>query len=124
MISGQVARLVASARAELAQRTEERDGYRTELEAAMGELGSARRTAGDQEQAVGRLESEARGLVARAEAAERQGAELAERLGAQEAGHGAVWGALLEMTAWLEDGCCGVEGAMSAVGTEWEQVWV
>jgi hypothetical protein len=97
---------------------------RTALEAAMGELASARRTAGDQEQAVGRLESEARGLVARAEAAERQGAELAERLGAQEVGHGAVWGALMEMTAWLEDGCCGVEGAMSAVGTEWEQVWV
>ena len=33
-------------------------------------------------------------------------------------------GALVEMTAWLEDGCSGVEGAMSAVGTEWEQVWV
>ena len=112
-----------SARVELVQRTEERDGLRAELEAAMGDLASARGTVLDQEQAVGRLESEARGLMARAEEAERRHAELAERHGAQEAGHGAVWAALLEMMGSLEHGCCGLEGAMSAVGTEWEQVW-
>jgi hypothetical protein len=123
LVVGQVARVVVSARAELAERTEERDGIRTELEAATVGLASAHGTVRDQEEAVGRLESEARGLLARAEAAERQQAELAERLCAQEAGDGAVWAGLLEMTGSLERGCCGLEGAMRAVGTEWEQVW-
>ena len=117
-----MAREVVSARAELAQRAEERDGIRTELEAATAGLASARGTMRDQEEAVGRLESEARRLLARAEAAERQQAEVAERLCAQEAGDGAVWAGLLEMTGSLERGCCGLEGAMRAVGTEWEQV--
>jgi hypothetical protein len=117
---GQVARQVASARLELAERTEERGGYQAELETATRGLASV---VWDQEQAVARLESEARGLLARAEEAERQHAEAAERLCAQEAGHGAVWAALLEMMGSLEHGCCGLEGAMRAVGTEWAQVW-
>ena len=124
LVVGQAARLVVSVRVELAQRTEERDGFRTELEAAMGKLATARETMSDQEQAVGRLESEARGLLARAEEAERQHAQLADRLCGQEAGHGAVWAGHLEMMVSLEHVCCGLEGAMSAVGTEWEQVRV
>ena len=112
-----------SARAEVAQLTEERDGFRTELEAATVGLASARGTMRDQEEAVGRLEGEARGLLARAEEAERQHAALAERLCAQEAGDGAAWAGLLEMLGSLERGCCDLEGAMRAVGTEWEQVW-
>lgn len=118
-----MARLVVSARAEAAQRTEERDGARAGLEAAAVGLAWARGTMRDEEEAVGRLESEARGLVARAEEAERQQAELAERLCAQEAGDGAVWAGLSEMMGSLERGCWGLEGAMRAVGTEWEQVW-
>ena len=109
-----------SARLELAERTKEQGGYQAELEMTTRGLASA---VWDQEQAVGRLESEARGLLARAEEAERQHAEAAERLCAQEAGHGAVWAAVLEMMGSLEHGCCGLEGAMRAVGTEWEQVW-
>lgn len=119
---GQVARLVASGRAELAQRTAERDGLRTELEAATAGLASARGTMRDQEEAVGRLESEARGLLARAEEAERERGALAERVCAEEAGHGAAWAALVEMVGSLEGGCRGLEVAMRAVGTEWEQV--
>jgi len=117
-----VARLVVSARLELAQRTEERDGYRTELEAATGELASTRGTVLDQEQAVERLESEARGLLGRAEEAERQHAELGERLCAREAENGAAWAALVELMGSVERGCCGLEGVMRAVETEWEQV--
>ena len=114
---------MVSARLELAQRTEERDGYRTELEAATGELASTRGTVLDhQEQAVGRLESEARGLLGRAEEAERQHAELGERLCAREAENGAAWAALVELMGSVERGCCGLEVAMRAVGTEWEQV--
>ena len=89
----------------------------------MAGLASARGTMRDQEEAVERLESEARGLVARAEEAERQHAELAERVCAEEAGNGAAWAALLEMVGALEGGCSGLEVAMRGVGTEWEQVW-
>lgn len=120
--SGQVARLAVSVRLELAQRTEERDGLRAAVEAATGELASARGTVLDQAEAVGRLESEARGLVARAEEAERQHRGLAERHCALEAGHGAAWAALVEMVGSLEAGCWGLEEAIRGVGTGWEQV--
>ena len=112
-----------SARLELAQRTEARDGLRAALEAATGELASARGTVLDQAEAVGRLESEARGLVARAEEAERQRGGLAERHCALEAGHGAAWTRLVELVGLLEAGCWGLEEAMSGVGTGWAQVW-
>ena len=52
MVVGQVARLVVSARAEAAQRTEERDGARAELEAAASGLAWARGTMRDEEEAA------------------------------------------------------------------------